>query len=88
MTLRATYDPSSDVMYLRVGAGGANHATEDERGIVWRYGHEGNLVGATVLDFEDKWSGDRSAFTRELASVLNTLPGEMSIVIESALRAT
>ena len=80
--LDARYDAAGDVLYLGGTGEAATRAIEDASGIVWRYGRDGALIGATVLDFREAWghrTGDLAATlaarfrmpVREIAALLD-----------------
>lgn len=48
-----TYDAGGDVLYINRRGEAASHAMEDQYGIVWRYDKDGELIGATIMDFMD-----------------------------------
>jgi len=55
--LTTNYDRMADTLYVsarRIGKP-AVAKEEDEPGIYWRYDSAGDLVGVTILDFEDFW---------------------------------
>lgn len=65
---RVLYDRDSDVLYISTRDTAAARGIEDAQGIVWRYDRDGNLIGATVVDYQDHWFKRR----RELTSALAT----------------
>jgi uncharacterized protein YuzE len=64
---RVLYDRDSDVLYISTRDVAASRGVEDAAGIVWRYDSEGDLIGATVVDFDDYWGGPKRA---ELAKAI------------------
>jgi len=63
-----TYDEDGDVLYIAKSREAAARGTEDEDRIVWRYDAAGELIGATILGFHERWLNDRSRLALELSS--------------------
>jgi Protein of unknown function (DUF2283) len=68
---KVRYDDGADVLYVSAPDVVAVRGVEDPQGIVWRYGGDGRLVGATVIGMTERWSVKRS----ELASALARIDG-------------
>lgn len=66
--LHTRYDRRADVLYLFTDRNAPATAREDAMGIVWRYADDSELVGATIIDFHEIWSGRRAELTDALAS--------------------
>lgn len=62
-----TYDAEADVMYITQQAKAAVRGAEDEFGIVWRLDEQGQIFGATVVDFADRWIGEQSRLAVRLS---------------------
>ena len=56
LALNVTYDETTDVLYLSARREPAVRGVEDERGLVWRYGLDGAVIGVTVADFREIWA--------------------------------
>ena len=65
--IQTTYDADSDVLYLTSYSAIATRGVEDENGFVWRTGADGALVGLTVLDYRERWTGNPSLLLRDVA---------------------
>lgn len=61
------YDRSADVLYLSKQDKPATRGIEDRFGIVWRYGADGDLIGATIVDFFEYWSSHKPLLIDELS---------------------
>jgi hypothetical protein len=61
-----TYDRRADTLYITQPIA-ASRGELDEVGIVWRYGPDGALVGATVMDFRELWTAHQEDLARRLA---------------------
>lgn len=79
---KASYDSDADVLYLVVRREAAIKGVEDRLGIVWRYGSEGNVIGATVLDYHCRWHDKPSQLVSHLSERLDVSRQD----IEFALR--
>jgi hypothetical protein len=73
------------VLYISVRREAAARAIEDQRGIVWRYGPDGDLIGATIMDFGDLWSDKPEELAEELARRFDMPSAQTMIVVERAL---
>lgn len=80
-----TYDNRADVLYIVTRKAEASRGVEDAHGIVWRYGPGGELIGATIVDFVDLWSGRSEALADELAREFNIPRLKALNVVEHAL---
>jgi uncharacterized protein YuzE len=81
---RVLYDRDSDVLYISTTSAPASRGIEDSQGIVWRYDSEGNLIGATVIDYYDHWSKRRVELTRAIAKRFDIPEGAAERVLEHA----
>lgn len=77
------YDDRSDVLYARVRSDAVYRTVEDSDGIFWRYADNGELIGATVLDFNCSW---RSTVDNLISILSETLEVPLSQV-DVAIRA-
>lgn len=84
-SFHVTYDPMGDVLYITTRDVTASRGVEDRFGIVWRYGSEGELIGATVVDFVDLWSDRERDLARELASHFEIPVPQALNVVEHAM---
>lgn len=66
-TFRVTYDAAADVLYISHLRAPAVRSLEDEKGAVWRYAEDDQLVGVTLADFADIWIDDQPALASELS---------------------
>jgi hypothetical protein len=79
------YDQSGDVLYITTPLVPATKGIEDRHGIVWRYGPDGALLGATIMDFVEMWSDKPEALAHELASHFDIPEPQALNVVEHAL---
>lgn len=79
------YDAGSDVLYISRRREPATRGVEDPHGIVWRYGGDGELIGATVLDFNDYWSDRRPALAEELSRHFHVSAPQAMGAVERAI---
>ena len=82
---RVTYDAGADVLYITSRIDPDTRGIEDALGIVWRYGRGGDLIGATVVDFRELWSGKPEALAEELAKRFDIPSPQALNVVEHAL---
>lgn len=80
-----TYDADSDVLYISRRRESATRGVEDQHGIVWRYGRDGNLIGATILDFHEFWAGRGDELAAELSRHFDIPIPQARVVIDHAL---
>jgi hypothetical protein len=66
LSLVVTYDRRADTLYVTQPIAAAR-GEMDEVGIVWRYGPGGELVGATIMDFGELWTGNQLELAQRLA---------------------
>jgi len=85
VVFNVTYDARTDVLYISTKREAAARATEDEYGIVWRYGPDGTLIGATVVDFVELWSDKGEALAAKIADHFGIPEPQALIVVEHAL---
>ncbi len=64
---RVVYDSKADVLYISTRSERSTKGIEDRYGVVWRYIGDGELVGATVVDFKDYWGDKHQLLARELS---------------------
>lgn len=81
---KVLYDRDSDVLYISTRDTAAARGVEDAQGIVWRYDGDGNLIGATVVDYHDYWDVKRSELTKAIASRFEIPQGAAERVLEHA----
>lgn len=84
-SFNVTYDAGSDVLYLSVRREAAARADEDQRGIVWRYGSGGELIGATIMDFGELWSETPEVLAQELAARFEMPLAQTTVLVERVL---
>ena len=80
--LDARYDAAGDVLYVGHAGEAASRAVEDEAGIVWRYAKGGEIIGATVLDYDEAWRHRGGDLATMLAKRLGRPVREMAALIE------
>ena len=84
---KASYDSDADVLYLVVGLWAGKMAikgVEDRMGIVWRYGSDGNVIGATVLDYHCRWHGKPFQLVSHLSERLDVSRQDIEYAIGRA----
>jgi hypothetical protein len=84
-TFVVTYDAGSDVLYIARRQEPAARGVESRTGIVWRYDREGELIGATVLDFHDRWAHKSHELAVELSRRFHLPTPQMRVVVDRAL---
>ncbi|WP_341912832.1 DUF2283 domain-containing protein [Ferrovibrio terrae] len=82
-TFMVKYDSRSDVLYISTRSAPSTRGVEDRYGIVWRY-EGGELIGATIIDFHDRWHDDQSMLALQLAKHFDIPAKEAEIVLEHA----
>jgi hypothetical protein len=80
-----SYDANTDVLYITARRTAATRGVEDQQGIVWRYGAEGDVVSATVMDFHDVWAARASDLAFELSKRFHIPRPQAQTVVEHAL---
>jgi uncharacterized protein YuzE len=79
-----SYDKKGDVLYISSREEAATKGKTDSYGIVWRYGADGNLIGATVMDFADYWAGHHVTLERELSHMFGVPVAQIRVVLSNA----
>ncbi len=79
-SLSYVYDSGADVLYLHSRQSVAVRGVEDSAGLVWRYGHDGTVIGMTAVDFRDGWLDKKAQLVDEISS-------HFSVSIEQATDA-
>ena len=79
-----SYDAKADVLYIAKRLAQASKGREDSVGIVWRYDGEGQLIGATVMDFHDHWSEHRHALAMKISDGFHISPIHAEVVVDQA----
>ena len=54
-TFNVTYDRESDVLYISRKDVPASRGSLDTHGLVWRYTHDGDVAGVTIMDLHERW---------------------------------
>jgi hypothetical protein len=85
VSFNVTYDAGSDVLYITARREAATRGREDRHGIVWRYGANGDLIGATVMDFREVWTENPEGLADELAARFDIPTAQALNVVEHAL---
>ena len=81
---RVLYDRDSDVLYISRRDVAAARGVEDVAGIVWRYDSEGELIGATIVDYYDYWGSRSGELTRAIANRFAIPESAAALVLEHA----
>ncbi len=84
-SFNVTYDRDGDVLYISKRKAPASRGIEDNAGIVWRYDSEGELIGATVVDFYERWFKDKDALAARLSREFHITPPQARVVLDHAL---
>lgn len=84
-SFNVTYDPDGDVLYISKRKAPAARGVEDKFGIVWRYDSGGELIGATIVDFYDRWFRDKDALAVRLSREFHITPPQARVVLDHAL---
>ncbi len=64
---KVAYDQIADVLYISTRRDVSTRGVEDSYGVVWRYDSEGELIGATIVDFDDYWHDKHELLAKELS---------------------
>ena len=86
-SFRVEYDRDQDVLYIISRHVPAARGIEDASGIVWRYDNTGELIGATVVDFYDRWFTHQSQLAEELSRHFAIPPSQARVVVEYAFES-
>jgi len=84
-SFNVTYDRDGDVLYISKRKIPAARGIEDKFGIVWRYDNDGELIGATIVDFYERWFKDKDALAVRLSSEFHITPPQARVVLDHAL---
>jgi hypothetical protein len=84
-SFNVVYDRGSDVLYISRRRDSAARGIEDKYGIVWRYDVRGNLIGATVVDFHDRWLDQQTLLADELSRRFEIPSPQAQVVLNHAL---
>lgn len=80
------YDADSDVLYISKRRQPAVRGVEDRNGIVWRYDRDGELIGATVVDFYDRWFEQQPLLAAELSRRFDIPTPQARVVLDHAFQ--
>lgn len=83
---RLSYDRCADTLYVSTKADGGSDARIDRFGVVWRYDRSGALVGATVMDFRERWPAERAGLTQRFAKRFALPQEDAEVVLERAFQ--
>ncbi|SHE69110.1 Protein of unknown function [Kaistia soli DSM 19436] len=84
-TFIVRYDRTNDVLYIATKSAPAARGVQDAWGILWRYAGDGDLIGATIMDFDELW-GDRTAeLAAKLASSFDIPEPQTEITLDHIL---
>jgi uncharacterized protein YuzE len=84
-SFNVVYDSDSDVLYISKRREPAARGIEDKDGIVWRYDGDGDLIGATVIDFYDHWFSRRALLADHLSKRFGISAPQAMVVLDHAL---
>jgi len=79
------YDRRADVLYIAEAVRPAARGVEDKFGIVWRYDSNGQLIGATIMDFIESWSDNPSALAEKIAERFKIPVAHAGVIVKRAL---
>ena len=80
------YDRDSDVLYMSTKQSApAARGVPDALGIVWRYDSMGELIGATIWDFQYMWSTRHSELTRAVSTKFDIPENQTERVLGHAI---
>jgi uncharacterized protein YuzE len=79
------YDRGADVLYISTTKLPASSGIEDSCGIIWRYGAEGKLIGATIMDFHETWSERSPMLATEIARQFEIAQHQAQDLVDQAL---
>lgn len=85
-SFNVTYDRDGDVLYISKRKAPASRGIEDQFGIVWRYDGDGELIGATIVDFHGRWYKDKDALTVQLSRQFQITPTVARVVLDYAFK--
>lgn len=83
-SFNVVYDSDSDVLYVVRRQEAATRGIEDRHGIVWRYGSDGALIGATIMDFYDRWFEDQDTLAKALSNRFDVPAPQAQVVLDHA----
>lgn len=85
-SFNVTYDRDGDVLYISKRKAPAARGIEDQFGIVWRYDSNGELIGATIVDFYERWYKDKDTLAVRLSREFDITPPQARVVLDHALK--
>lgn len=84
VSFNVSYDRRTDVLYISTRSADGIDARLDRNGIVWRYDATGQLVGATIMDFHDRWHDQQNVLAGKLAKRFHLPEPQAHIVLDQA----
>ena len=84
VTFKVSYDRRTDVLYISTRAEDGTEARMDKQGIVWRYTNGGELVGATIMDFYDRWYLHQPELADEISRRFHLPRPQAGLVVDHA----
>jgi uncharacterized protein YuzE len=84
-SFNVTYDRDGDVLYVSKRKAPASRGVEDQYGIVWRYDSDGELIGATIVDFYRRWFKEKDDLAVRLSREFHITPPQARVVLDHAL---
>ncbi len=85
LSFDVTYDRNGDVLYLSTRSDEATRGIEDENGCVWRYDKDGEVIGVTVVDFNDFWTARMPVLAAEMSRRFHIPLPEAQVVLDRAI---
>jgi uncharacterized protein YuzE len=86
VSFHVAYDSGSDVLYINLTKDPASRGVEDKSGIVWRYNGDGKLIGATVMDYYDRWTDNKDILVSKLSKRFHVPVTQMEVVLSHVSR--
>lgn len=87
VSFNVSYDRRTDVLYISTRPADGVDARLDKSGILWRYDDEGELIGATIMDFRDRWLANQQTLAAKLSKRFHLPEHRASVVLDYAFYA-
>jgi uncharacterized protein YuzE len=84
-SFNVTYDRDSDVLYISARREPAARSIEDPIGVVWRYDRNGDLIGATLVDYGEMWYTRRAELAERLSRGFDIPVGQINAILNHAM---
>lgn len=79
------YDRDGDVLYITYKRAISSRGIEDQPGVVWRYGNDGELLSVTVIDFNHYWFSKRDQLAGEISKKFDIPTKQARVVLDHAM---